>query len=37
MESVKLFINLKAAERQGLRFSPDILKKADRILSEPNP
>jgi len=37
MESVKLFINIKAAERQGLRFSPGILKKADRVLSEPNP
>jgi ABC-type uncharacterized transport system substrate-binding protein len=37
MESVKLFLNLKAAERQGLRFAPDILKKADRVLSDSNP
>lgn len=37
MESVKLFINLKAAERQGVLFAPSILKKADQVISEPKP
>jgi ABC-type uncharacterized transport system substrate-binding protein len=37
MESVKLFLNLKAAERQGILFGPSVLGKADRVLSEPRP
>ncbi|MBN2206055.1 MAG: ABC transporter substrate-binding protein [Candidatus Aminicenantes bacterium] len=37
MESVKLFLNVKAAERQGLVFSPDILRKADQVVSESRP
>jgi len=37
MESVKLFINVKAAERQGLLFVPAVLRKADQVLSGPRP
>jgi ABC-type uncharacterized transport system substrate-binding protein len=37
MESVKLFLNLDAARRQGVQFGPDILKKADQILPSPRP
>lgn len=34
MESVKLYINVEAAERQGLVFPPEVLRKADQIVSD---
>jgi len=38
MEKIKLHINLQAAEKQGVSFSDDILKRADEILGrEENP
>jgi len=33
MTNIKLHLNLKAAERQGLKFSPDIIKRASEIFA----
>lgn len=32
MEKIKLHLNLRAAEKQGIKFSPEILKNADEII-----
>jgi len=32
MNDVRLYLNLDAAERQGVKFSQDVLKSADEIV-----
>jgi len=33
MTDIKLYLNLKAGERQGLKFSPEIIKRASEIFA----
>jgi len=34
MSNVKLYINLEVAKKQGLEFSEEILKRADKLISQ---